>query len=527
MQIKESDSNKLREYYISSIINIGKFYENGYYFNKDYEQAKKWYRKAKDLGDKQPIAELLDRIKAEANEGLVNDLPDMLSYDEKYELAKRYLFGTGLEKSFEKALPLLLECAHNGICLAYKDLGLCYATGKTEKKSFWGYESIAIDCERNYSLGYKYLSECANRLEDGKVYYELGILYELGLGIQRNFSEALYWYRRAIDKNFIEAIHHIATLYRYGKIDGANEKCIICMAYSNIVSMMSSQAEWERQKEILSEIYPQINTDMFSPKFHVGRSIMEDCLNLKLLKYYVEILQKSGFILKKNINVIDLSISQDIEDSISTHWSSFESEIRKDFANLLNDLSPNIVSTIFSLDTNNKDIEAVDLGLPSGILWCNRNVYDNDTNSIGCLYAWAESKSKESFSWSNYFDHRSELSGKFKYINHNRAVYYDEDNYDEDNIDCNSIIYTDAAKKNFGDMWTIPLHKHFQELIDECTWEWARFDNHWGYKVVGNNRRYIFLPVVDSKRLIGSYWCFSLNRKDARYADFCFLTRKT
>ena len=87
LPIKESDQNKLKEYYISSIVNIGKLYENGFFFNKDYEQAKLWYRKAKVWGNQKPMAELLDRIKAEANEGLVDELPDMLPYDEKYELA--------------------------------------------------------------------------------------------------------------------------------------------------------------------------------------------------------------------------------------------------------------------------------------------------------------------------------------------------------------------------------------------------------------------------------------------------------
>ena len=105
---KESDLNKLVEYYISSIINIGKFYENGFYFKKNYEQAKIWYRKAKYLGDERPMVDLLDRIKAEANEGVIDELPDTLSCEEKYELSKRYLLGIGLEKSFRKALPLLL-----------------------------------------------------------------------------------------------------------------------------------------------------------------------------------------------------------------------------------------------------------------------------------------------------------------------------------------------------------------------------------------------------------------------------------
>lgn len=522
MPAKESDQKKLKEYYLSSIVNIGKLYENGFFLKKDYEQAKVWYRKAKALGNQQPMAELLDRIKAEANEGLVDDLPDMLSYDEKYELAKRYLLGIGLEKSFEKALPLLLECAQNGMFLAYKDLGFCYAKGAAVKKGVWGYELIEIDCKRDYFLGYQYLIEYVKSSDDGEVFYELGLLCELGLGIQQDFSNALSWYKRAIKANNAKAVNHIATMFRYGKIKGDSnmEKFIICKAYSEVISHISSQVWWSE----LKKDNPQLDLNSLKPRFHTSSPFMDDefDLFLELQQYYIKILQDDGINLELAADATnEINEQHKLENVISSQWPTFENRIRDGFFKVLNGLSPEDISISYTLDSFGRGIEAVDLGLTSGTLWGSINVYEKQITPCGNQFAWGESKSKDSFSWGNYFDYRNELSGKFKYINHNHAVYYDEEdkNY-------SSIICTNAAKENLGNLWTIPLHKHFQELIEECLWEWAKFDYHWGYKVVGKNGKHIFLPVIDNKKTIGSYWSFTLNNKDARYADFLFFDEK-
>lgn len=507
---KESDQNKLKEYYISSIVNIGKLYENGFFLKKDYEQAKVWYRKAKAFGNQKPMAELLDRIKAEANEGLVDDLPDMLSYDEKYELAKRYLLGIGLVKSFEKALPLLLECAQNGKFLAYKDLGFCYAKGVALKKGgIWGYESIDIDCKRDYFLGYQYLIEYAKSSDDGEVFYELGLLCELGLGTQQDFSNALSWYKKAIKANYAKAVDHIATMFRYGKIRGGSnmEKYVICKAYSEVITLISSRAWWSE----LKKDNPQMDLGFLKPRFNTPSPYMDDSY-LELQQYYIRILEKDGILLEPDAVLMgDINEQHRFEEVISSHWPTFENRIRNDFSNIMNDLLPDNFSISYSLDPLDKGIEAVDLGLPSGALWGSINVYEGQIEPSGSQFAWAESKSKDSFTWKNYFDKFDDNKNEFEYLNIGHGLIPND---------------IDAAEKNFGNFWTVPTRDLMQELIDECHWEWICEKGREGYNVVGKNGNKMFLPVINSINNFGGYWSFSINKKSSRYADFLFFDKE-
>lgn len=505
---KEFDLKKLEEYYISSIINIGKFYENGMYFKKDYEQAKIWYRKAKYLGDERPMAGLLDRIKAEANEGLIDDLPDMLSCEEKYELSKRYLLGIGLEKSFGKALPLLIECAQAGIYLAYKDIGLCYTKGSTIKKEILRIESIDVDCERNYSLGYRYLTEYVKHVDDGEVFYELGMLCELGLGTQRDISNALLWYKKAINVEYADAISHIANLYRFGKIRGDcnQEKYIISKAYAEIVSWKSSHTWWNE----LKQEYPQLDLDFLKPCF---------CAPLpfhysypELVQYYIKILQNEGIILENDVyRAIDMDKIDWLKNILLTNRPIIEKRIKNDFFSLFNGLVPEDICASYALDSYGKGIEAIDLGLPSGILWGSINVYEGHLSLNGSLFAWAESKSKDSFTWINYFDKYDDYKNEFEHLN----------------ISYGSIPQEiDAAVRNFGDYWTLPRRNMIQELIDECHWEWIEKQGIEGYKVIGKNGNHIFLPVMGKEYKYGGFWSFSINKKNSRYADFLYFDKQ-
>jgi hypothetical protein len=74
--------------------------------------------------------------------------------------------------------------------------------------------------------------------------------------------------------------------------------------------------------------------------------------------------------------------------------------------------------------------EVVDLGLPSGTLWCKTNLGANCGNTpeswYGKYYAWGEIESKPEFSWDNYkFGWADELT---KYnTNEQYAAYFDDE----------------------------------------------------------------------------------------------------
>ena len=52
---------------------------------------------------------------------------------------------------------------------------------------------------------------------------------------------------------------------------------------------------------------------------------------------------------------------------------------------------------------------------------------------------------------------------------------------------------TEQAAASWGGEWRMPSKDDFQELIDNCTWNWTTRNNVNGYLVVGKNDN-IFLP---------------------------------
>lgn len=47
-------------------------------------------------------------------------------------------------------------------------------------------------------------------------------------------------------------------------------------------------------------------------------------------------------------------------------------------------------------------VQAIDLGLPSGLKWANMNVGATSVTSYGDYFAWGETKTKKKFIWETY-----------------------------------------------------------------------------------------------------------------------------
>lgn len=481
---KEIERKKDEEYYIKAVIGIGELYENGRGIPKDYERAKEWYREALKYGRKEPMVSLLDRIKAEADEELIVGIPELLSIEEKYELAIRYLEGKGLEESFEKALPLLLDCSKNGTNEANKILGMCYLKG--------GYESWIkhARCEVDYNLGYYYLTKYLETEDDPDVMFEVGLLYEYGLGVEIDYTKALNFYKKSIANGGSSALNHIGLLYKYGKLGNRNSyKYSVCKALADRCSFAMFKNNIERFG---------LNYSFEEPSIHI---LFEDC---DIAHYYLSILNEIDS--QNKINMTNHPSYQEIEEALTHNLVYVQKRLNENVKSLILEIKPADFKDSFDLDYFSKNVKAVDLDLPSGALWCNQNVYSINDDTSQSMFAWAESVPKETFSWNNYFDKRDNSTGKFEHINIHNALFGTE-----------SI---DAAKMNFGETWSIPTRSLFEELLKECSWEWCNIDGKNGYKVIGKNDNWIFLPILDAQKNIGGYWTFTLNQKDAKYADF-------
>ena len=151
----------------------------------------------------------------------------------------------------------------------------------------------------------------------------------------------------------------------------------------------------------------------------------------------------------------------------------------------------------------------VDLGLHSGLLWAEENVGAQSNclcNLGGKWFAWGELETKERFSKISYrfYEKDSAVQEVSKYNFTDKIAHLE--------------AADDVASEQWGERCRIASPEEWQELIDNCSWNYAiRRDKFGemidGWKLVSRvNGRSIFLPIVGYKtsrgvmKDLGSYW---------------------
>lgn len=120
--------------------------------------------------------------------------------------------------------------------------------------------------------------------------------------------------------------------------------------------------------------------------------------------------------------------------------------------------------------------EYIDLGL--SVMWATCNIGASKPEDNGNRYAWGETKTKSECTKNNsktYGKYMKNITGDVQY---------------------------DAATANWGSKWRMPTRKEFDELINECTWNYTTHNGKYCYKVTGPNGNSIFLPSME-------YWSSS------------------
>ena len=143
---------------------------------------------------------------------------------------------------------------------------------------------------------------------------------------------------------------------------------------------------------------------------------------------------------------------------------------------------------------------AVDLGLPSGTKWADRNVGAKLPEDTG-LY----------FSWGNTDGHEA-----------GKDYDFDDDTYDDTpgaEVDGDIDLAHDAARANLGEPWQMPTKDQFKELVDNCECEVCTLNGYRGRrftsKINGNSifmpfSGYIYRTGLYGRGSRGSYWSASL-----------------
>lgn len=138
-------------------------------------------------------------------------------------------------------------------------------------------------------------------------------------------------------------------------------------------------------------------------------------------------------------------------------------------------------------DTSPKEVEAIDLGLPSGTRWANMNVGATNEYESGDYYSWGEVEPKENYLLKEYLYYDTNTT-KYEMIGKATVNTY---------VIAGQAEY-DPATKNWGEKWCMPTDEQFQELIENCTWTWQTpYGLAPGYLIKSKkNGNSIYLPAV-------------------------------
>lgn len=71
-----------------------------------------------------------------------------------------------------------------------------------------------------------------------------------------------------------------------------------------------------------------------------------------------------------------------------------------------------------------------------------------------------------------------------------------------------AVCWTKDPETRFKNPWKEPSKEDFEELIENCTWEWTTYNGKEGVKGTGPNGNYIFFPAnFESANIrVGRYW---------------------
>ncbi len=173
--------------------------------------------------------------------------------------------------------------------------------------------------------------------------------------------------------------------------------------------------------------------------------------------------------------------------------------------------------------------QLVDLGLPSGTLWMDRNIGASSPSDYGLYFSWGETDgytadevgSKKQFSWVDYKYADGAYDKLTKYCNKSS---YGNDGYTDSLV---TLETTDDTVLQNVHKYSMPTKAQLQELLDSTTSEWTTKDGVNGRlftsKTNGNS---VFVPAAGyghygSMYGVGSYgylWSSSLNEDGANCA---------
>lgn len=163
-------------------------------------------------------------------------------------------------------------------------------------------------------------------------------------------------------------------------------------------------------------------------------------------------------------------------------------------------------------------LQWVDLGLPSGLLWADRNVGAKSAEDYGNYYAWGETAPKEVYDWTTYA-----YSNDYAQL----TKYCDMSDHGLDGFTDNLTTLEasdDAATVNIGGGARTPTKDEWRELMDNTTRSLTTRNGVYGCLFTASNGKSLFLPAAGEYSYnpgevlyagsTGSYWSSTLHLSD-------------
>ena len=186
---------------------FGKFVSENYEEGTGAASALEWYKKAAEIGDLELVGitvanDAFDYFLG-SDDGIIqeNDAIAIVYFETAAEygnasainmLATFYIFGFGVDQDPDKALDLFSSLADNGnqdALYAMEDYAYAFYSGTKD--------GIDINFATSFHY-YEKLTEYGNE----RAMYNVGLLYEYGLGIAQNHDKAIEWLTKAQDAGY-------------------------------------------------------------------------------------------------------------------------------------------------------------------------------------------------------------------------------------------------------------------------------------------------------------------------------------
>lgn len=176
--------------------NIGRYYKNGTAVEKDYDKAKEYFEKSAAQG----------------------------YHGAMYELALFYRYGLGVDIDAELMVLWYSKAIKKGNKNAMIELAECYKNGYVVSQDYsesMKFYQMTVELDK--------IDDNTQDTNQSKALFAIGTFYEYGYGVDKNISKAIFWYRKAANKNYNpaqEALKRLDTNWidQTGHATNGNEK---------------------------------------------------------------------------------------------------------------------------------------------------------------------------------------------------------------------------------------------------------------------------------------------------------------